>query len=160
MIFTLDWAKKRNACEDAVAAFSEKFGQQAEVREVVEWLCSIHELDWLAWVLSQGDKDVAIKFLREGADVPSVQERAMELAVLHGRLEVVKFFVERGVDIHAPSNCLLRSAAINDRFDVVQFLIEKGSYSRLAIETAVEAAVRMSKFEIASFLRRQLYGQS
>ena len=62
MKITLEWLKEKRACAEAVAAFTEKFGEEAEYQSVLDEAAKLEHQDWASWLLNTaGPTDAVLK---------------------------------------------------------------------------------------------------
>jgi hypothetical protein len=123
---TLDWLKKHGACEGALRVFELRFGTEATIKEVIDYLRVIEEPTWEGWLLCQ-TVPLTIAMIEVGADIHVANDYALCWAVAKGRLNVVKYLVKAGVNIHTANDYALCLAAFNGHLSVVKYLVEKGA---------------------------------
>ena len=99
---------------------------------------------------NNGDINMVIKMIKNGADIHTDNDYVFRNAVVRGNLELVKYLVEQGADIHNGNNYSLIEAAFRGYLKIVKYLIEKGAVDRG--EFALREAVKRGHLEVVKYL--------
>jgi len=108
-------------------------GNRKGIKYLVERGADIHTLNDKALRIAsgKGHLDVVKYLVEQGANVHANHEDALKKASKRGHLDVVKYLVEQGADIHANDDAAVRGASRGGHLDVVKYLIEQGAVDLL-----------------------------
>jgi len=129
---TIEWLRKRGACDEGIEIFMDEFGKRASVEQVIDKLQQIERPDWEGWLMGQ-ELEITKAMLEKGANIHADDDYALQCAAGDGRLKLVEFLVEKGANIHADDDYALRLAKEEGHWKVVKFL-EKVAKKELIIK--------------------------
>ena len=152
---TLDWLVERNACGEAIDAFTERFGEKASVRDVVEALHERELYNWEAWLLGQS-YGLTILMIKEGADIHTANDLALFWAVREGQLRIVQFLLEDGANVHRDNEDVLQEALYGGYLRIAQYLLEHGANVNAIKRVDLNHALRGGHSRTVRFFRGRL----
>jgi ankyrin repeat protein len=114
----------------------------------------------------QGQLDKIKKLIELGANIHSINDRALRLAAYHGHIEVINVLISKGADVHAENDEAIRVASRRGQIKVVKLLIKAGAnvnINKYGNKTPLQEAVWNGHIKLAKFLiengahKKQLY---
>ena len=81
----------------------------------------------LCCAVFRGDFQMAQLLLQHGADVRSLNDRALKYATKNRRFEIITLLLQHGADIHTGNDYVLKCAAQNHDLQLVAHLLDHGA---------------------------------
>jgi hypothetical protein len=150
-VLTIETLRELGACGSAQKAFYNRFGAEAKIEDVVDWLRKIRGENWGTWILGQ-ELSVTKAFVGHGANVNADNGGALWWASHSGNVEVVKFLLDNGADIHAGNDDALIEASYGGRAEVVKLLLERGANVHADNDAALIEARRCGNNDVIELL--------
>jgi len=125
-----------------------------ELRSLLLAPSSIANIDETALELAalNGRIDEVRYLVQRGADVRANNDHALRYAAQNGHIDVVRYLVEHGADVNAYDDVALRSATEDGHIDVVRYLVEHGANVRAGDDEALRAAAENGRIIVVRYL--------
>lgn len=108
-----------------------------------------YALNKLGTAVINGDLKRIKELMKDGYDIHYNNEEPLLLAILNGRLPVVKFLIENNANIN---ETLLVTAVLFNYFDIVKHLVEQGVDIHMNDDEALKVACRKNYKNIIDYI--------
>lgn len=103
-------------------------------------------------VCEYGDLSALQELIAKKVNIRTNDDWALQLAALHGHMDIVRLLVENGADVHAGNDMPLRGAAEEGHIEIVKFLLERGADMTANNNLSIRAAAKNGHFDTVALL--------